>query len=305
MALTAHLCFQVEVSLVAQAIAALILCGLLPGLFLTDLLVGFGDAPPERGEFLLAGFAAGYGCMVMVMLLLSYLPGGLTRLTVLATFDSILAILVGLWWWRMATTQRKLIFAWQGSEALIQASPGKPFGAQLAERVPSGREASGRRPASNGLIIVGLILLLAVGGYLRLANLGYAEFHGDEARGVLRAAAVIQGHEDVLFLHKKGPTEIVLPALIFVLSGHLNETTARLPFALANVAALCAIWLLGWRLLGPLTGWLAAFLLAFDGYLIAFARFVQYQSVVLLTTALVVLMILSACGATRARSPTI
>ena len=48
---------------------------------------------------------------------------------------------------------------------------------------------------------------------------------------------------------------------------------------------------LGWRLLGPLAGWIAAFLLAFDGYLIAFARFVQYQSMVLLTSALAVLIL--------------
>lgn len=257
-AFVAHLFLWLEASLFVQALAALVLCGLLPGLFLTDLLVGFSAAPPERSELLLAAIAAGYALMVMVMLLLSYFPGGLTRFTVLATFDGVLVGLLGLWLWRMAATQRKLTLAWRGV---------------------------------NPLVVTGLILLVTVGGYLRMANLGYAEFHGDEARGVLRAAAVIQGYEDVLFLHKKGPTEIVLPALLFSLGGHLNESTARLPFALANVAALCAIWLLGWRLFGPLAGWLAAFLLAFDGYLIAFARFVQYQSVVLLTSTLVVLLV--------------
>jgi hypothetical protein len=132
------------------------------------------------------------------------------------------------------------------------------------------------------------MVLLVVGGYLRLAGLGYAEFHGDEARGALRAAALLQGYEDVLFLHKKGPTEIVLPALTFALTGHLDEATARLPLAVANVFALGAVWLLGWRLLNPLAGWLAAFLLAFDGYLIAFARFLQYQSIVVLTSVLVI-----------------
>jgi hypothetical protein len=38
-----------------------------------------------------------------------------------------------------------------------------------------------------------------------------------------------------------------------------------------------------------IAGWSAAFLLAFDGYLIGFSRFVQYQSVVFFLSALVVL----------------
>ena len=105
------------------------------------------------------------------------------------------------------------------------------------------------------------------------------------------ASGVIQGYEDVLFLHKKGPAEILIPATIFSLTGHMDEASARLPFALANLATLLAIFLLGWQLLGPLAGWTAALLLAFDGYLIAFARFVQYQSIVLLTSVLTVLIL--------------
>jgi hypothetical protein len=80
--------------------------------------------------------------------------------------------------------------------------------------------------------------------------------------------------------------------VLYALTGHLNEATARLPFTLANLATLFAIFLLGWRLIGPLGGWTAAFLLAFDGYLIGFSQIVQYQSIVLLTSALVVLILL-------------
>ena len=105
------------------------------------------------------------------------------------------------------------------------------------------------------------------------------------------AAAVIQGYEDMLLIHKKGPTEILLPTVFYSLSNHLNETTSRLPFALAGFTALFAIWLLGWRLFGPLVGFVAAFLLMFDGYYIGFARIVQYQSVVILMTACVALIL--------------
>ena len=146
------------------------------------------------------------------------------------------------------------------------------------------------RPAAYWLA-AGLAAVLVIGGVLRLGNLGYAEFHGDEARAVLRAAAVIQGYDDVLLLHKKGPAEILLPSATFALAGRVTETTARLPFALAGLTALVAVYLLGRRMFGPLAGWAAAMLLAVDGYAVAFSRIVQYQSIVILTAALVVLIL--------------
>ncbi len=140
-------------------------------------------------------------------------------------------------------------------------------------------------------VLVGALVLLSTGALLRFTNLGYTDYQGDEARAALRAAAVIQGYEDVLFLHKKGPTEILLPTVIYTVTGNLTEETARLPFAIANLAALFAVWLLGWRLFNPLAGWIAAMLLALDGYFIGFSRIVQYQSVVFLTSILVVLLL--------------
>ncbi len=140
-------------------------------------------------------------------------------------------------------------------------------------------------------IWVGLIILLLVAGFLRFTNLGYAEFQGDEGRAVLRAAAVMQGYENALFLHRKGPVEILLPTLIYALTGHLTEATARLPFALAGLAGIVAIFVLGWRMFHPVAGWVAALLLAVDGYFIGFARIVQYQSIVILTSVLVVLIL--------------
>ncbi|MBK8798967.1 MAG: glycosyltransferase family 39 protein [Anaerolineales bacterium] len=133
--------------------------------------------------------------------------------------------------------------------------------------------------------------MLLLGAGVRLPGLGYAEFHGDEARAVLRASAVIQGEEDVLFLHRKGPVEILAPAALFALTGQLDEANARLPFTLAGLAGLFAVWSIGWRLLSPAAGWLAALLLAVTGYYVAFSRFLQYQSVVILTTAAALLAV--------------
>ena len=63
------------------------------------------------------------------------------------------------------------------------------------------------------------------------------------------------------------------------------------PLPLANLAGLLALFVLGWAMFGPVAGWSAAMLLAVEGYLIGFARIVQYQSVVVLMTVLTVLIL--------------
>lgn len=85
----------------------------------------------------------------------------------------------------------------------------------------------------------------------------------------------------MLFLHKKGPAEILIPTAIFAGLGNITETTARLSFTIANLTALAAIYWLGRRLLGPIAGLTAALLLAVDGFYIGFSRVVQYQSIVI------------------------
>ncbi len=263
----AHLVLFTYLPLVVQAIAVLLLTGLLPGILLVEALVGQSAAPPTLGERVLYSIGAGYAVIVVVMLGISYLPGRITPWQTYLTFDVVLAILAGfVWQQRMGSTK---------NASILRGALWAPHSA----------------PVSRRWLAAGLLVLLLVGGFFRFANLGYSEFLTDEARTVLRAAAVLQGQEDVLFIHRKGPVEILTPAVIYVLTGHLDEASARLPFAVASLTGLLAVFLLGWRLFNPLAGWIAAFLLAFDGYLIGFARFVQYQSVVFLTSVLVVLIV--------------
>lgn len=264
----AHLLILVPVPLLVQAVAVLILTGLLPGALLVEWLVGRSAAPPSLWERCLYSVGAAYSSMVLITLLLSYLPGGLNQWQTLATFDAVLVTLMSL-----------------------GGARGKGQGAGKAnDEAPDLNSAFRGARWAPYPVLISLLTVLLVGGFFRFVNLGYAEFQGDEARLALRAAEVIQGYENALFVHKKGPTEILLPTVIYALTAHLNETVARLPFSLANLAGLFAIFLLGWRLFGPVAGWTAALLLAIDGYLIAFGRVVQYQSIVFLMDVLVVLI---------------
>ncbi|MBW7883503.1 MAG: glycosyltransferase family 39 protein, partial [Caldilineaceae bacterium] len=258
-AVVAHIGIFAPLPALIQALATLVVAGLLPGAILIEALVGQSNSPPDPLERLLYSIAAAYAVLVAVMLLVSYLPGGPTLLQTLLAFDALSVVLLAWVWWQGRTAR-------QGDSAWSFDVDRRWFWA-------------------------GLIVLLFIGGLLRLSSLDYTDFQGDEARAALRAAAVLQGYEDVLFLHKKGPTEILLPTVLYPVMGRLTEATARLPFALANLAGLMALFVLGWRLFNPLAGWLAALFLAIDGYFVGFAHIVQYQSVVFFTSILAVLVL--------------
>lgn len=134
---------------------------------------------------------------------------------------------------------------------------------------------------------IALVLLLAVA--LRLGNMGYKEFQGDEGLIMSRAAASLMGDEQELFLHQKGPAEILLPMAMWGLSGRINEFWSRLPFTWASCLAVIAVMSLTGRWFGRPAGILAGLLLALNGFAIAFGRIVQYQSLVMLWGALALL----------------
>lgn len=268
----AHLLLFSGASLVWRTAAAGLILGFTPGLFLVRWLIG-RDHALTVGDTLLYSVAAGYGIWIWGVLFLSYLPGGITQTGILIAFDLLALLLGGL-------------AAYGGG--------GKPTGVldESQRRAYQTRFRGFRRtaavfqPAAAAMLWLGLVILLATALCLRFVNLGYSEFQGDEAKVMLPAVGVVQGDEEVLFTYRKGPTEIVLPAGQLALIGAIDEGTARAPFAFGNVICLLAVFALGWRLfggtLGALAGWLAAMLLAVDGYFIGTTRMVQYQSLIFL-----------------------
>ncbi|MCX6048414.1 MAG: hypothetical protein NT075_25200 [Chloroflexi bacterium] len=257
--LLAHVILFSALPLTWRTFAALWIAAFSPGILVVEWLIGRPDAGAIAARGLYA-LGAGYAILVGATLLASYLPGGLNQTEMLLIFDGLTVVLFGLWWWKPQ--------AW------------------LDPRLAS-------RPAksTSRWWLAAWISLLLVGGFFRMTDLGYSEFQSDEASPALRAVAVVQGNEDVLFLHKKGPTEILIPAAMLALTGHMTEASGRLPFALANLGCLLAVFVLGWQVLNPLAGWIAALLLALDGYYIGYAHMLQYQSILFLMTPLVVLLL--------------
>jgi hypothetical protein len=143
------------------------------------------------------------------------------------------------------------------------------------------------KPDLGQLAPILLTLLMLV--TFRLPNLGYAEFQGDEGVIMARAAGIIMGDDAELFLHQKGPAEILVPLGYWNLTGVINELSARLLFAWSATLALLAVICLARRWFQRPAGLLAGIIFAVSGFTVAFGRIVQYQSLVMLWGALALL----------------
>jgi lipid-A-disaccharide synthase-like uncharacterized protein len=237
------------------AVGAWLLTIALPGYLAGRVVLGRWPRLTQLERWLLS-LGLGYAICLVSTLLLHYLPGPLTRRTALIGYNGlVLCLLLHLVIW-------------------------------LADEVAGWYELP-RLGWANGLLVLGLVALVAVP---RLVNLGYAEFQGDEVAVLHKAAAAIQGREDALFLHKKGPAEILLPMASYALARRTSELAARLPFALASCLSVAALYAIAARWCGARARKWAALLLAIAGFSVAFGRIVQYQSLVLLFGLLVVLL---------------
>jgi hypothetical protein len=137
---------------------------------------------------------------------------------------------------------------------------------------------------------ISLFIVLGVAAFFRFRFLGNAEFQGDEANVVLLAVDSVIGHEAILFLHRKGPAEVLLSVPPLALFGVTNEWLGRLPFAISSLGVVYASYVVARKMLrhllgeptATIAGLVTASILSLDGFLIAFARMVQYQNLVVL-----------------------
>jgi 4-amino-4-deoxy-L-arabinose transferase-like glycosyltransferase len=133
-----------------------------------------------------------------------------------------------------------------------------------------------------------LVLVFVIAAVIRLVHLGYAEFHEDEVEVTSLAVRTIEGEDYAVFLHRKGPLQMLVPLAGWLLDGRIAEGWARLPFALASLLGVATVSLLALEMAGWPGGLAAGLLIALNGYLIAFGRMVQYQALIFFLASLAV-----------------
>ncbi|HWQ12134.1 MAG TPA: glycosyltransferase family 39 protein [Roseiflexaceae bacterium] len=271
--LAAHLALALPLSATWRGVVAHLLL-MLPGALLAPLLFRRSEDGLARAFLALCGAIA---VPPLLLLPIQAAPGPIPWWAPLLAADGV-SVLAGIFLFLQTRGPRR------------EARDARP------ETQDARRATHDARSVSCLLSPAALVLVLALAAALRLPFLGGAEFQGDEGRAVLMAADMLHGADDILLLHKKGPLEVLLPAGPLVITGHLDELVARLPFALAGVGAPLGAYLLARRMftppvhapaVGALAGLLAALALALDGFMIGFSRIVQYQSA----------LVLLACGA--------
>lgn len=257
--LTANLTLLLPPAAALRVAGALLLIGLLPGLSWANCFLA-GSSSLFRWT---TGAALSSCFTSLTVLLLYYLPGPIPAWPIIVTLN-ILTLL-----------------------PIVVTKNDKTVGPVTTLRVSLIRISPLPFRSSAPLLI---ILLLAL--FLRTFNLDYSEFQGDEALAMIAAAEALAGHEDAIFLRSKGPGEVLLPMALWSLTGTINEPIARLPFTAASLWAIATIYLIGRQVGGPRVGWLAAGFFAFNGFMVAFGRIVQYQALVIYLCAISFLLIL-------------
>jgi 4-amino-4-deoxy-L-arabinose transferase-like glycosyltransferase len=127
------------------------------------------------------------------------------------------------------------------------------------------------------LIIVTLVSLI-----LRLHNLGYSDFQGDEIKA-LYLPEEDQNFFSYIMDQRKGPVQFIITFLLkFLDPGYNNQFFLRLPFALAGFFSVVFFFKLVKKHFGEKVAFYSSMFFATNGFFIAFSRIIQYQSFVIL-----------------------
>lgn len=226
--------------------AALILLAFLPGWVWADVFTYPHRLIPLAQVTLAVGLSL--ALTVFSLIFTVYLAGGLAAMQVLLALN--LVMLAGL-----------LVAGWLRRSR--SAGPGLP---------------TTKKWAVAALLVGAALLVLALA--LRLPRLGYAEFHEDEAEALMLGVRLLRGEAYALFLHRKGPAQMLVPVAFWLLTGRITEALARAAFALSSALSVITVFLLGRRWFNWPAGAIAALLWAVNGYAIGFGRMVQYQALI-------------------------
>jgi len=149
------------------------------------------------------------------------------------------------------------------------------------------------------LVLFGVMVPAVI---LRLFNLGYSDYQGDEIKALFLPGDG-QNFFSYLLDQRKGPVQFLITFLLkFINPDYTNQLLIRLPFALAGILSRLPFALAGilsvfflYKLVemhfGKRTALLSALLLGSNGFFVAFSRIVQYQSFTILFMILALYML--------------
>ena len=131
-----------------------------------------------------------------------------------------------------------------------------------------------------------IIFLVFITLWLRLINLGYSDYQGDEIKA-LYLPDTGQSLTDYLFLQRKGPTQFITSYLIYLFHPtYTNQFLTRLPFALVGILAIFFFYQFVKLQYGRRIAIYASLFLTINGLFIGLMRIVQYQPFVILFSVL-------------------
>lgn len=134
--------------------------------------------------------------------------------------------------------------------------------------------------------ILPVIFLVFVTLWLRLVNLGYSNYQGDEIKA-LSLPSPEQNLIEFLLEQRKGPTQFIISYLIKLINPTFtNEFLARLPFALAGILSIFLFYRLVNLHYGKRIALYASLFLTANGLFVGLNRIVQYQPFVILFSIL-------------------
>jgi len=124
-----------------------------------------------------------------------------------------------------------------------------------------------------------IIFLLILTSFLRLHNLGYSDYIGDEHKAFLIPEDG-QTARDFLIQQRKGPMQYLFSYIPRLVIGDFNnELAERIPFALISIASVYVFYLFIKKITSSFSiSIFASFLFMVNGFIVGFGRIAQYQN---------------------------
>lgn len=135
--------------------------------------------------------------------------------------------------------------------------------------------------------IIFILLLILLGSFLRINNLGYSEFQDDEKKAMLRLKEN-QSLYSFFMEQRKGPMQFIVTSTVLAFNPDMrNEFLLRIPFTLMNIASIIVFYLIIYKLTkSKLISFLGSILFLTNGFIVGFSRIAQYQNINILFSLL-------------------